>query len=134
MGGEYRGMVMVNCAEQAETWHSAGVRELRLLLSIDMPPRWGGEWRPGGRGISIAVVNHSLDQHLTVDHLRDWLSECDETIGKRQVSIDIALRCSAGSRDLEVVPAKGWCAVHTLRLLNRDLEIAPTYGSVEQLR
>ncbi|MDE0504014.1 MAG: hypothetical protein OXI86_08040, partial [Candidatus Poribacteria bacterium] len=37
----------------------------------------------------------------------------------------------------EIVPTEGgrsdglkdWCAVRTLRLLNRDLEIAPTVGS-----
>ena len=29
------------------TFHSAGVQELRCLFSIDIPPRWGGESRPG---------------------------------------------------------------------------------------
>ena len=31
------------------TLHSAGVQELILLLSIDMPLRWSGESRPGDR-------------------------------------------------------------------------------------
>ena len=38
----------------------------------------------------------------------------------------MALLCSAGSRDLEIAPTaayKGWCAVRTLQLLNRDREV-----------
>ena len=34
-----------------------------------------------------------------------------------------------GNRDLEVAPTKGWCAVHTLQLLNRDREVDPTGGN-----
>ena len=45
------------------TWHSAGVQELGLFLSIDMPPLRGGESRSGGDlcGNAIAVIIHSLD-------------------------------------------------------------------------
>ena len=56
------------------TWNSAGVRELRPLLSIDMPLRWSGQSllqkKDGGQkisdGSSIAVANHSLDPSLFV--------------------------------------------------------------------
>ena len=67
--------------------------------------------RNGGQGISIAVVFHSLDSTLHV--LIDQSYDCNldftlHSSGVRErmssVSIDMALRRSAGSRDREVAP------------------------------
>ena len=52
----------------------------------------------------------------------------------RAGSRDLEIAPTIGNRDLEIAPTdgdrsyglKGWCTVHTLRLLNRNLEIAPT--------
>ena len=59
------------------TLHSAGVQESRCLFSIDMPLRWSGESRPGGRsykgrgqGISIRIY-----YRLKISIARDLLWE-----------------------------------------------------------
>ena len=97
---------------------SAGVHKRMPPVSIDISLLWSGESRPGEDfyGISIALAIHSLDQSLFIPLisykekkivciavLLTWHSA---GVRKRasSVSIDIALRCSAGNRDLEKIP------------------------------
>ncbi|MDE0297686.1 MAG: hypothetical protein OXN17_03575 [Candidatus Poribacteria bacterium] len=41
------------CIAVLLTWHSAGVQELMLLLSIDVPLRWSEESRFGDRSYGV---------------------------------------------------------------------------------